>query len=113
MQHTNGKIYGLTERGGGPGGSRNEGVAYSLDMGLQPFISTVTRWGKAGQTVQILGTGLTGATSVDFGSGSAAFTVVSDTYMAATIPNNATTGVVTVTTPSGTLTSNRSFTVTK
>lgn len=108
MQHTNGKIYGLTERGGGPGGL-GSGVAYSLDMGLGPFVSTVTRWGKAGQTVQILGTGLTGATGVNFGTGSAAFTVVSDTYMTAIVPSNATTGFVTVTTPSGTLTSNRSF----
>jgi len=108
MQHTNGRIYGLTQRGGGPGGL-GSGVAYSLDMGLQPFVSTVTRWGKAGQTVQILGTGLTGATAVNFGTGSASFTVVSDTYMTAVIPNDATTGFVTVTTPSSTLTSNRSF----
>jgi uncharacterized repeat protein (TIGR03803 family) len=108
MQHTNGKIYGLTQRGGGPGGL-GSGVAYSLDMGLQRFVSTVTRWGKAGQTVQILGTGLTGATGVNFGTGSASFTVVSDTYMTATVPIDGTTGSVTVTTPSGTLTSNRSF----
>ncbi len=112
MQHTNGKIYGLTQRGGGPGGL-GSGVAYSLDMGLGRFVSTVTRWGKAGQTVQILGTGLTGATAVDFGTGSASFTVVSDTYMTAIVPSTATTGFVTVTTPSGTLTSNRSFIIIK
>jgi uncharacterized repeat protein (TIGR03803 family) len=108
MQHTNGTIYGLTERGGGPGGL-GSGVAYSLDMGLEPFVSTVTRWGSGGGTVQILGTGLTGATEVKFGSGSTSFSVVSDTYMTATVPNDGTTGFVTVTTPSGTLTSNRSF----
>lgn len=108
VQHTNGKIYGLTERGGGPGGL-GSGVAYSLDMGLQTFVSTVTRWGSGGQTVEILGTGLTGATEVNFGSGSASFSVVSDTYMTAIVPTDGVTGFVTVTTPSGTLTSNRVF----
>lgn len=109
MQHTNGIIYGVTERGGGPGGTRNGGVFYSLDMGLAPFVSVVTRWGSAGQTVEILGNGLTGTSSVKFGSGSTSFNVVSDTYMTATVPAEGTTGFVTVTTPSGTLTSNRSF----
>lgn len=109
MQHTNGIIYGVTERGGGPGGTRNGGVFYSLDMGLAPFVSVVTRWGSAGQTVEILGNGLTGTSSVKFGSGSTSFNVVSDTYMTATVPAEGTTGFVTVTTPSGTLTSNRCF----
>ncbi len=109
MQHTNGLIYGLTERGG-PNG-RNEGVVYSLDNGLPRFVSLMTRWGSSGQTVEILGNGLGGTTSVKFGSGSASFNVVSDTYMTATVPDDGTTGFVTVTTPSGTLTSNRSFNV--
>jgi uncharacterized repeat protein (TIGR03803 family) len=107
MQHTNGKIYGLTQAGG----SQNDGVLYSLDNGLPPFVSLMTRWGSAGQTVQILGNGFTGTTSVKFGSGSATFTVVSDTYLTARIPNNATTGFVTVTTSTATLTSSRPFNV--
>jgi uncharacterized protein YpuA (DUF1002 family) len=41
----------------------------------------------------------------------AKFTVKSDTYLTATIPAGATTGYVTVTTPSGTLTSNVPFQV--
>jgi len=109
MQHTNGLIYGLTERGG-PNG-RDEGVVYSLDNGLPRFVSLMTRWGNGGQTVEILGNGLTGTTSVKFGSGTASFNVVSDTYMTATVPNDGATGFITVTTPSGTLTSNRSFNV--
>jgi len=112
MQHTNGIIYGLTERGGGPGGTRASGVFYSLDNNLPPFVYLVTRWGSAGQTVEILGNGLTGTTAVKFGSGSAIFSVVSDTYMTATVPDNGSAGFVTVTTPSGILTSNRSFFVT-
>ena len=105
MQHTNGKIYGMTE-GGGPN-NREAGVIYSLDNGAPPFVLLLTRWGRPGQVVQILGQGFTGTSSVTFGAGVAAFHVVSDTFMTATVPNTATTGFVTVTTPSGTLTSNR------
>lgn len=105
MQHTNGKIYGMTE-GGGPN-NRDGGVVYSLDNGAPPFVLLVTRWGKPGQVVQILGQGFTGASSVTFGTGVAAFHVVSDTYMTATVPDGGTTGLVTVTTPSGTLSSSK------
>lgn len=111
MQHTNGVIYGLTERGGGPGGSRASGVVYSLDIGAPPFALLMTRWGSAGQTVEILGQGFTGTSSVMFGSGSATFNVVSDTYMTAVVPADGVTGFVTVTTPSGALTSSRKFNV--
>lgn|SRR5271165_284791 len=110
VQYTNGKIYGLTERGGGPGGL-GSGVAYSLDMGLPPFVYLVTMWGSAGQTVEILGQGFNTATGVNFGSGPASFTVVSDTYMTAVVPADGTTGFVTVTSPSSTLTSSRKFNV--
>jgi uncharacterized repeat protein (TIGR03803 family) len=111
MQHTNGIIYGLTERGGGPGGSRAEGVVYSLNKGLPPFVFLMTRWGSSGQTVEILGNGLTGTSAVKFGSASASFTVVSDTYMTAVVPSGGTAGFVTVTTPSGILTSSKKFNV--
>ncbi len=107
MQHTNGKIYGVAEGGGQPNG----GVLYSLDNGAPAFVCLTTRWGSAGQTVQILGQGFTGATAVKFGSGSASFAVVSDGYMTAVVPSGGTTGFVTVTTPAGTLTSNQKFDV--
>ena len=105
MQHTNGKIYGMTEGGGVHEG----GVVFSLENGAPPFVSLVTRWATAGQTVQILGQGFTGTTSVVFGTGSASFNVVSDTYMTAIVPNDGAAGFLTVTTPSGTLTSGRGF----
>ena len=110
MQHTNGMVYGLTTRGG-PNLSQ-DGVLYRIDIGLPNFVSLEERWGSAGKTVGILGTGLTGTTSVKFGSGSASFNVISDAYMTAVVPADGTSGFVTVTTPSGTLTSNRSFFVT-
>ena len=89
----------------------NEGTFYSLDVGLGPFAKLMTTQGKAGQVVEILGQGFTGTTSVMFGTGSATFTIVSDTYMTAQVPATGTTGYVTVTTPSGTLTSNSIFKV--
>jgi hypothetical protein len=56
--------------------------------------------------------GFTGTTNVSFNGASASFTVVSDTYLTATVPSGATTGFVNVTTPGGTLKSNRMFLVT-
>ena len=109
LQHTNGIIYGETAEGGIPSGS---GVFYSLNDGISPFVSLVGfPAATAGQTVEILGNGFTGTTKVTFGSGSAAFTVVSDTYMTAVVPTSGITGSVVVTTPGGTLTSKQSFKV--
>ena len=107
MQHTNGKIYAVAEGGGQPNG----GVLYSLDNGAPAFVRLMTRWGAAGQTVGILGSGLTGTSAVKFGLGSASFTVISDGYMTAVVPAGGSTGFVTVATPSGTLTSNQKFNV--
>jgi uncharacterized repeat protein (TIGR03803 family) len=104
IQHTNGKIYGLTEHGGPV---NSFGVVYSLDVGLGPFVKLVSTAGRVGQTGGILGQGLTGTTGVSMNGVSAAFRVVSDTFVTATIPSGATTGYVTVTTPSGILTSSQ------
>jgi uncharacterized repeat protein (TIGR03803 family) len=107
IQSTNGKIYGLTNQGGASG----EGVFYSLDVGLKPFTKLMTNSGKPGQIIQILGQGFRGTSRVLFGTGSTTFTVVSDTYITAKVPVNGMTGSVTVTTPTGTLTSNTKFKV--
>ena len=57
-----------------------------------------------------IGQGLTGTTSVTFnGVPATSFDIVSDTFMTAVVPSGATTGPVVVTTPNGTLTSNKSF----
>ena len=104
VQHTNGKFYGNTIGGGG--------VFYSLDMGLQPFARLVTWSAKVGKTVEILGQGFTGTTVVSFNGVHATFSVVSDTYLTATLPAGALTGTVAVTTPTGTLNSDRKFLVT-
>jgi uncharacterized repeat protein (TIGR03803 family) len=109
FQHTNGILYGDTTAGGTS--TKPGGVLYSLDMGLHPFVALLTTSGIAGQAIQILGNGLTGTTSVKFGSGSASFKVVSDTYMTATVPATGTSGAVTVTVPSGIRVSSKNFRV--
>ncbi len=109
VQHTNGVLYGTTAVGGiGNGG---DGTFYSFDIGLDPFVTFVTATGKPGDIVEVLGQDFTGATAVSFNGTSASFTVFSDTYLLANVPHNAKTGFVTVTTPGGTLTSNKRFLV--
>lgn len=109
-QHTNGLIYGTTASGGA---ATNGGVLFSLNVGLAPFAKLVTTSGKVGSSLEILGQGLTGTTSVKFnGVAATTFSVSSDTYMTATVPSGAKTGTVTVTAPSGIYNSSRQFRVT-
>ena len=116
VQHTSGLMYADTQRGGtGPNfcsGGNCSGVFFSLSGGLGPFVSLVTRAAKVGKTIGILGQGFTGTTGVSFGGTPAAtFKVVSATYLTATVPVGAHSGVVRVTTPGGTLASNKDFLV--
>jgi uncharacterized repeat protein (TIGR03803 family) len=115
VQHTDGSFYGTTSFGGDvgcdPGSLSGCGTVFSLNMGLGPFVAFVHDTGKVGQTGGILGQGFTGTTSVSLNGIPAAFTVKSDTFITATVPPGATTGYVTVATPSGTLTSNVPFRV--
>jgi uncharacterized protein (TIGR03437 family) len=108
VQSTNGNFYGTTSSGGSEGGY---GTIFSLSVGLGPFVKTQTTSGKAGAAVKILGTDLTGTTSVTFNGTPAAFTVVRPSEIAATVPAGATTGTVQVATPNGTLSSNVPFRV--
>jgi len=113
-QATDGNFYGTTLWGGASnncGGTYNCGTVFRLTMGLGPFVKPVPNSGKVGTTIRILGTSLKGATSVSFNGTAATFTVVSATQIATTVPNGATTGTVTVTTPSATLKSNVVFQV--
>jgi uncharacterized repeat protein (TIGR03803 family) len=107
MQHTNGTFYGTTSTGGTNGG--DSGTFYSFNVGLPPFAALQPSVGEVGITVGILGQGFAGATSVSFNGTAAEFTVNSDTFILATVPEGATTGQVVVTSPSGTLTSNKVF----
>ena len=74
-------------------------------------METLPTSGKVGKTVGILGQGFKGTTAVSFNGTAADFKVVSSSYLTATVPDGATTGFVTVTTPGGPLTSNKKFRV--
>ena len=109
MQATNGTFYG-TNSDGGTGGNI-AGTVFSLSVGLGAFVETIPTSGKVKAAVTILGTDLTGATSVTFNGTAATFDVVSSSKITTTVPTGATTGTVEVKTPSGTLKSNVVFTV--
>jgi uncharacterized repeat protein (TIGR03803 family) len=115
VQAPTGTFYGTTS-GGGVSHACDYGAcgtAFSLAVGLGPFLETVPAGGKVGASVIIEGAKLTGATSVTFNGIAAAFTVVSGTEITTTVPAGATTGPVKVTKPNGTLSSNVPFRVTK
>jgi uncharacterized protein (TIGR03437 family) len=84
---------------------------FSFSMGLSPLVKTVPVAAKPGARVIILGNSLTGSTRVTFNGTPAAFTVVSDTEITATVPAGASSGPVAVTTLSGTLKSDPAFQV--
>lgn len=108
FQATNGSFYGSVALYNG----QWDGAIYSFDNNLSPLVQAVPTMGKVGKQILILGNGLTGSTSVTFNGVPAKFTVVSDTYIKATVPTGATTGTLSVVTPSGTLNSNPEFVVT-
>jgi len=74
-------------------------------------VKTLPTSGKVGAAVTILGTNLTGATSVTFNGAPAAFTVVSASEISTAVPAGASTGKVQLMTPGGTLSSNVPFRV--
>jgi uncharacterized repeat protein (TIGR03803 family) len=105
VQDTNGVLYGTTSWGGANG----YGTIFRLSVGLGPFVETRPASGEAGAFVEILGSDLTGATSVSFNGTAATFTVVSRSLITATVPAGASTGKVEVVTPGATLSSNVAF----
>ena len=111
VQATNGTFYGTAEYGGTGGVYHDLGTIFSLSVGLGPFVKTLPACGEVGSPVKILGTNLTGATSITFNGTPATFTVVRPSEITTTVPVGATTGTVQVVTPSGTLSSNVPFRV--
>lgn len=114
FQSTTGLLYGMAQHGRDwycDNFSDSCGEIFNLDLNLPPFVAFVDDSGRVGQTGGILGQGFTGTTSVSLNGTPAEFTVVSDTFIKATVPPGATSGYVTVTTSSGTLTSNKPFRV--
>jgi uncharacterized repeat protein (TIGR03803 family) len=113
IQATNGKFYGATFAGGtSTACSYGCGTVFSLSVGLGPFVETLPNSGEVGAAIRILGTDLTGATSVTFNGTAAKFKVISNSEIKTNVPSGATTGTVEVTTKN-TLKSNVVFRVTK
>ena len=108
LQGTDGILYGTTASGG----TDNDGVVFSLSVGLGPFVKTTPTAGKVGAKVIILGNDLKGATGVTFNGVDATITGDSNTAITTTVPTGATTGAVEVMTASGKkLVSNLAFQV--
>ncbi len=110
VQGTDGSFYGATYGGGSA--NNGGGTLYSISMGLAPFVRPNPVFGRAGYTISISGTNLTGATSVTFNGTPATFGVIGPTLIKAQVPAGATSGTIQVTTPNGTLSSNVSFQIT-
>jgi subtilisin family serine protease len=91
-----------------PAGSTTSAASFSVSPRITTFSPTS---GAPGTSVTVTGTTFTGATAVKFNGASVTFTVNSSTQITATVPANATTGPISVTTPGGTATSAASFTV--
>jgi hypothetical protein len=113
VQATNGSFYGtggslLNDRGG----LDPFGEVFRFSIGLNPFVETLPSSGAVGQSIKILGTNLSHATSVSFNGVAAQFKISSVSEITVTIPPGAISGDVQVITPNGTLESNAQFTVT-
>jgi uncharacterized repeat protein (TIGR03803 family) len=111
IQATNGDFYGTAFAGG----AYDDGAVFRLSLGLGPFVETQPSSGKVGAAVRILGTDLTGASSVTFNGVPAVVGVSSApgivTEITTYVPAGASSGTVQVITPSGTLSSNVPFRV--
>jgi uncharacterized repeat protein (TIGR03803 family) len=107
VQATSGNFYGTTY-----GFTCGPGTVFRLSVRLGPFVETLPKSGKVGTKVIILGTNLTGTSSVSFHGVETEFTEVSKSEIKTTVPVGATTGKIKVQTPRGTLSSNAPFRVT-
>jgi uncharacterized repeat protein (TIGR03803 family) len=115
VQSTNGYLYGTNLEGGetlaSPITAETPGTIFMLSVGLSPFVQVQPGSGTEGEVVEVLGTDLTGATSVAFNGVAASFVVDSKSLIKATVPEGATSGMIEVVTPSGPLNSSVPFTV--
>jgi hypothetical protein len=88
-----------------PSGNASSGSAFTVSVPTPAIAGLSPVFGRVGTSVTISGEHFTGTTSVKFNGVSASFTVNSDSQLTAVVPSSATTGAVTVATPTGTATS--------
>ncbi len=85
---------------------------FTVTAAVFPTITSFSpQTGPVGTSVTLTGTGFTGATDVSFGGIEAGFIVINDTTINTTVPNEATSGIITVTNSAGTGFSPTSFIV--
>jgi hypothetical protein len=95
-----------------PNGTGSSTSSFTVTGTIPEIAGFTPGSGAVGASVGLGGRHFTGATSVQFNGVPATFVVNSDTSISATVPAGATSGTITVTSPSGTATSSGSFTVT-
>ena len=95
-----------------PQGTAISASNFTLSVAAPAITSFSPTSGQAGTSVTLTGTNFTGATAVKFNGTTATFSVTDASHVSATVPNGATSGTISVTTPGGTGTSSGSFTVT-
>src|SRR5439155_779650 len=93
-----------------PGGTATSSSAFTV-LSPPTITSFTPTSGLVGTSVTINGTNFSGATAVQFNGTTANYAVNSSTVIHATVPANATSGSISVTTPGGTATSSSAFTV--
>jgi uncharacterized repeat protein (TIGR03803 family) len=112
LEATSGILYGTTDNGGSSSNGCDCGTIFSLSMpGFGASVQALPYSGKVGATIGFLGQGFTSSSTVSFNGHSSTRTVISGTYLTAKVPSGATTGLVTITTSSGSLQSNQKFRV--
>jgi uncharacterized repeat protein (TIGR03803 family) len=112
VQGSDGKFYGAASGEG----TYQLGTLFSLDLGLsppKPHIGLIEPSSEApGKWVLLWGASLLGTTAVSFnGTPASSFAVASSQGVLAEVPNGATSGPITITTPNGSFTTTKSFTV--
>jgi uncharacterized repeat protein (TIGR03803 family) len=117
VQGSDGRLYVTLQDDGGENSDevQDQGAISLLNLGLKPpqpaLYSFSPVSGKVGAKVTLEFGPYVGATSVKFNGKSAPFVVEGSEFIVATVPSGATSGLIKVTTPGGTVTSTKSFTV--
>ena len=94
-----------------PAGIATSRVAFRV-IGTGPFVEAIKpEVGSPGDIITLEGINLTGTQSIRFGAAVAPFTVTADTQIRVTIPNDAESGPLTLTSPRGTSVSEPEFTL--
>jgi uncharacterized repeat protein (TIGR03803 family) len=117
VQGDDGRLYVTLQDNGGSNsdGVQDQGAISVLNLSLAPPPPAIYRFsptsGAAGTKVKLEFGPYVGTTSVTFNGTSAAYVVEGSDFVTATVPAGATTGPISVTTPGGTVTSTKSFTI--